>query len=69
MTIDSQDYESRPADDFFAGTSRPLYPITTTDDLDRAISLYCGIKARSSSSEGAFCHQLGCRFDELTHAI
>lgn len=62
MTLDPEDYEPRPADDFWA---RLPAPHDVTPRLHRLISIIRGDDRRADPS--AKCHQLGCKFSELPH--
>ena len=62
MTIDQEDYEPRPADDYHSG----LVGSFMLDD-EESLARLASLTAHFFESEPARCDQLGCEFGELPH--
>lgn len=67
MTIDATDYEPRAADDHFAGASKDTSWRHDYFQLRAWNSMLLGLMLRDRKWHP--CHQLGCEFSELPHAI
>lgn len=68
MTIDATDYEPRAADDRLAFPRRRQGWLEPFSERERWRSIVSGYECSRIIGESP-CHQLGCEFSELPHAI